>query len=211
MNTNTFFVKRYLLAALGLLGVTLLFFLGGNYGLYQHKQELHQSVHAQQQQLESVRRQVHFLRDQERISKIYGKKYTALTSFGPIYNQSRVRWTDELLNIQKQLALKPFIIQFEPRQPLQKNRLAFIPLEKDIFYFTRLNLTVGMHSDFDILTLFDRITQNISPLFFIENCHLTARPSYVKSPKFRYDVAGIQAQCSLILLDVEPTEFKKVS
>ncbi|QBZ82650.1 hypothetical protein GHNINEIG_00682 [Hydrogenovibrio crunogenus] len=210
MNASNFFVKRYLLPALGMLSVTLLVFFGGNYGLYLHKQELNQSVQVQKQALESVIRQVQFLKDQKRISKIYDKKFTALTNFGTFYKQSRVRWTDELLAIQKQLAFKPFVIQFEPRQPLKQNQLAFMPLKKDIFYFTRLNLTVGMHSDSDIITLFDRISQKISPLFFIESCHLTARPSYVKSPKFRYDVAGMQAQCSLILLEAEPTEFEKV-
>lgn len=209
MNRAIFFVKRYLAVAIGMLGVTLLLFLGGNYGLYLHKQQLQASVHSHKQQLESTTHQVQFLRDQIRLSKLYGQKYTALTNFGLTYNQSRVRWTDELLKIQKTLALKPFVIQFEPRQALQQRQLSTISLEKEIFYFTRLNLTMGMHADLDLLALFDHISKNITPLYFIERCHVVARPSYLKSPIFRFDTAGIRAECSLILLEAEPNEFKK--
>lgn len=209
MNSRIFFVKRYLVVALVALGMTLLVFLGGNYGLYLHKQQLKTSIDTHKQQLESATRQVQFLRDQVQLSQVYGKKYTALTSFGAIYNHGRVLWTDELLKIQKKLALKPFVIQFEPRQILMQKQLASVPVGKDIFYFTRLNLTVGMHSDLDLFKIFDDITKNITPLYFIESCHLIARPSYVKSPKFREDAAGIRAECSLILLEAEPNAFKK--
>lgn len=209
MNGHVFGIKRYLVVALSLLSVTLLVFLGGNYGLYLHKQQLQASIYSHKQELESVTHQVQFLRNQMRLSKLYGQKYGALTKFGSEYRQSRVQWTDGLFTIQKALALKPFIIQFEPRQMLQQRQLSSISLEKDIFYFTRLNLTLGVHSDSDIITLFERISKNITPLYFIEGCHIVARPSYLKSPTFHFEAAGIHAECSLILLEAEPNELTK--
>lgn len=209
MKGYVFGVKRYLIVALSLLSVTLLVFLGGNFGLYLNKQQLQASVHSHKQEFESVTHQVWFLRNQMRLSKRYGQKYRALTEFGSEYKQSRVQWTDGLFKIQKALALKPFIIQFEPRQALRQKQLSSITVEKDIFYFTRLNLSIGMHSDSDIITLFERISKNITPLYFIEGCHIVARPSYLKSPTFHFEAAGIHAECSLILLEAEPNELTK--
>lgn len=203
-------IKRFLWLPLGILLVLSLLFTLLYFGLDYQKEQTQKNVMLKTKQLGNVMRQVKFLRYQEQLFLTYGDKYQALIKDGLVHRQDRVKWTDSLLKIQKELALKPFVIQYEPEQKLTQKYLQQIKLDKDIFYFTRLNLTLGLHSDLDILYLINKIAAQVTPLFVVEKCHLGAALDVIEKPEFDPRKGMIKAQCSLILFEAKPNPFKVV-
>ncbi|MGE4499086.1 MAG: hypothetical protein AB7C96_01930 [Hydrogenovibrio sp.] len=200
-------LRRYLAWPLGVLVATLLLIGLGRWFLLEQTHALQTHVQQQVAHLDRLVRQVEFLKKQAQLFHAYGEAYSQINPEDLVNQQGRVAWTDALLNIQKSLALKPFKIQFEPEKVLRQNDLKYIPLEKPIFFFTRLNLSAGLQSDRDILTLFQRISTDITPFFLIEGCDLD-RDANTKSPVFNLNKGGIRMACSLIFFEAKPRAFE---
>lgn len=203
-------IKRFLWLPVGVFLVIGVLFVAIDYGFTYQVNKTQQQLKTQTAALDNIMRQVKFLRYQEQLYLTYGDKYQQLISHGLIHRQDRVRWTDILLSIQKELALKPFQFQYEPEQKLTQTYLEQIKIKKDIFYFTRLNITVGLHTDLDILRLIDAIAEKITPLFVVEKCHMGVTLNHLESPKFNPDNGMINAKCSFILFEAKPNPFKAV-
>ncbi|KUJ74794.1 hypothetical protein AVO42_05240 [Thiomicrospira sp. XS5] len=204
---DSVWMRRYLAWPLGVLAATLLFIVLSGWFLTQQEARLQSGVQQKVAQLDRLVQQVAFLNRQERLFLAYGESYSEINPEDLVDQQGRVAWTDALLNIQKSLVLSPFKIQFEPEKPLQQSELKYIPLEKPIFFFTRLNLTAGLQSDRDIITLFQRISADITPFFLIDRCDLD-KGAQARTPVFNLDKGGIHLQCSLIFFEAKPRAFK---
>lgn len=204
---DSVWMRRYLAWPLGVLLATLSFIVLIGWFLTQQETRLQSSVQQKVAQLDRLVQQVEFLNKQERLFHEYGESYSQINPEDLVDQQGRVAWTDALLNIQKALVLSPFKIQFEPEKTLRQSDLKSIPLEKPIFFFTRLNLTAGLQSDRDIITLFQRISADITPFFLIDRCDLD-KGAQGRSPAFNLDKGGIDLKCSLIFFEAKPRAFK---
>ncbi len=204
---DSVWLRRYLAWPLGILLFTIVLMLLAGWFLTQQKAGIQSGLQQNMAQLDRLVRQVEFLKKQEQLFYEYGASYSQINPEDLVAQQGRVAWTDALLNIQKSLALKPFKIQFEPEKALRQSDLKYIPLEKPIFFFTRLNLSAGLQSDRDIVTLFQRISADITPFFLIEDCDLNKETNR-SSPSFNLSKGGISMQCSVIFFEAKPREFK---
>lgn len=201
------YLKRpliYFLVALVLLG-------GGNALLSWQKQQMLTEQNAQKTQLKKLMRQVDFLRVQEQLFLKYGDKYQQLMQYGLVHQQNRVKWVDILLDIQQSLVMHPFSIQFEPEELLQRDRLQYFKIDKDIFYYTRLNLRAGLHSDLDFQRLIQRLSDEITPLFMVESCRLSKMPAGRSETLFIAEKPKLFLECGILLLEAKPKPFKGIN
>lgn len=183
---------------------------GANTLLSFQKQQMLTEQNAQKTQLRKLMRQVAFLRVQEQLFIKYGDKYQQLMQYGLVHQQNRVKWVDVLLDIQESLVMHPFTIQFEPEQILGRDRLQHFVIEKDIFYYTRLNLRAGLHSDLDFQRLIKRLSEEITPLFMVESCQLSKLPAGRSETLFIAEKPKLSLECAILLLEAKPNPFKGI-
>lgn len=203
-------VKRYLKWPLILWVVSVSVLGGGNWLLHLQKEQLLEVEHQQKSQLNNLIRQVRFLRVQEQLFLKYGDKYQQLMQYGLVHQQNRVQWVDVLLDIQQSLMMQPFMIQFEPEQKLARDQLEGFEIQKDIFYYTRLNIRAGLHSDADLQRLIHRLSEEITPLFLVESCTLSKLPIRRGGAIFMVGKANLLLECAILLLEAKPNPFKGV-
>ena len=188
--------------------VVLLLVIGtANHVINDFKEGLLAEEESKESVLRDIVRQVKFLRHQESIFLAYGDKYQYFIENGLVNKQDRVKWTDQLLVIQRALLLNPFKIQFEPEQKLTNEHVKHLKIAKDIFYYSRLNITAGMHSDLDVLVMFSKISENISPLYLVEGCDIKADVERLYKPIFMPNNALFSVKCSLILFQSKLSMF----
>lgn len=178
--------------------------------LFMQKQQMELAQNTQKLQLKKLIRQVEFLRIQEQLFLKYGDKYQQLMQYGLVHQQNRVKWVDALLDIQKSLVMHPFTIQFEPEQLLERDRLQQFVIDKDIFYYTRLNLRAGLHSDLDFQRLMQRLSEDITPLFMVESCELSKLPAGRSETLFIAEKPKLFLECAILLLEAKPNPFKGI-
>jgi len=210
MNLHDPFLKRYVLLPSAMVAAIVLVYGLGSYLLEAQKTQLESQSRNEIAELNNLMRQVQFLRSQEQLFLTYGDKYQALTNEGGGGGEDRVKWADKLLKIQDELTLQPFAFQFEPEQKLTKKDLTRLKLDKDIFYFTRLNITAGLQSDLDMLRIFDRIQSNITPLFFINNCKIETTLPFLEAPAFKASEGRIRMECTIVSFEAKPNSFKGI-
>lgn len=208
LNWADSFIRQYVQKPALILLVLLLVFGGLAFGLLNYQESLEQDNQVTEHQLRNLLKQVRFLRTQEQLFQVYGKKYQAYLNEGLVYQQDRVKWTDELLKIKAQLNLVPFNFQFDAEQELTTKSVAHLQLEKNIFYYTQLHLDMGLMSDLDLLTVLDKIRENITPLFLVKGCEMSAHSEAIQKPKFTPNHSLFDAKCTLILFQAKPTPFK---
>lgn len=201
-------LKRYLTLPLIVLAVILVVFFGVNHFFSGIEQQLSQQTRSKTGQLNSILNQVRFLEHQQHLFERFGEKYKNFLKDGLVYRQDRVKWTDELLKIKQNLVLFPFSIQFEPEKKLTKENASNLVMEKDIFYSTNLNMNFGLHSDLDIVLLFDEIMTRITSFYLIKGCDLKADITKLEEVKFDPASPNINANCTIVLFQVKPREFK---
>ena len=178
-----------------------------NYFLGELNAEIRTASQSKTHQLDGILQQVLFLQRQEQIYQQFGEKYQQFLKEGLVNQQDRVKWTDELLKIKKNLLMSPFLIQFEPEQKLEKSNVKNLVIEKDIFYYTNLNIDAGLHTDLDILSLFDQISENITSLYLVKKCQLKANREKLTRAEFNPERAIIDAKCTIVLFQARPREF----
>lgn len=204
---DNFFRQYIQKPALVLMGL-FIFFGGLSYGLSSYQTMLEQRNHATEFQLRSLLKQVKFLRTQELLFQSYGEKYQSFLREGLVYQQDRVKWTDELLKIKTQLHLFPFNFEFEAERPLNGKDIKHLKIDKNIFYYTKLHLNMGLTSDLDLLKVLDQIKEKITPLFLVRGCDMVASTDALQNPKFEANRALFNAKCTLILFQAKPKRFK---
>lgn len=202
------FLRQYVQKPALVLLLLLLGFGGLNYGLLEYQRTLKQENLLTERQLNNLLKQVRFLRTQEQLFRSYGDKYQAYLNQGLVNQQDRVKWTDELLKIKTELNLVPFNFQFDAERQLSKEDVTHLRLDKDIFYYTQLHLTMGLMSDLDLLTVLEKIRKHITPMFLVKNCEMTAHNDALQKPKFSPIRSLFDAKCTLILFQAKPKPFR---
>lgn len=205
--TDNFFRKYIQKSALVLVGL-LLFFGGLAWSLSSYQSRLAQQNQTTEFQLRSLLKQVKFLKTQEQMFQSYGKKYQSFLHEGLVFQQDRVKWTDELLKIKTQLHLSPFNFEFKAEHRLDKKNFKYLKVQSNIFYDTRLNLNMGLTSDLDLFNVFNQIRKNITPFFLVRGCEMIASTDALEQPKFEANRALFNAQCTLILFQAKPKRFQ---
>lgn len=198
----------YLKKNIVLLITVVVVFVVGFFILDVYQQKAQTQTQTAQQALDQSLNRVIYLQRQLRLEKQYGPLYQQYDDQNLLARQDRVKWTDELLKIKQELLMVPFTMQFEPEEKAQANVFDQLKLMQPIFYSTQLNLTAGIQSDADVIRLFQRINQRISPMYFIKECHLKATPQEIKHAQFRTKRANMNLQCSLVLFLAKPRPFE---
>lgn len=176
----------------------------------QRLQDMRQVYQTKQAQYASLRQQVGFLQKQAQLSKQYAPVYAQITPKDLVKQRGRIAWTDALLKIQSDLLLAPFSFQFEPEGRLLAQDVAHLPLGQPIFYYTRLHLTAGLQTDRDVITLFQRITREITKYFLYQECTLI-RNDWKGEPRLNLQQGNVLLKCSLVFFEARPRDFKGVS
>lgn len=197
--------KRYFLK--GLIAILVLVALGaGAWKFFKEKQiEIKKEETVKLKELNSLQSQVQFLQQQVSLYRQYGEKYKDLVRKGIIKEQDRVFWADSLIQMQKALVMPDFTFQFTPEQPLDSRRFERIRLEKGIFYFSRLNLTMSLQHDEDLLRFLNAINERISPFYLIDGCSYEMKNGKEEQMEegveahFNPEAGNIDTQCSLIV------------
>ncbi|KUJ72738.1 hypothetical protein [Thiomicrospira sp. WB1] len=174
--------------------------------------ETRQAVQAQERQLAQTLSSVRFLQEQRRLFERYGPAYQSLLQQGLVHRQDRVRWTDRLLQQQAQKHLSPFVIQYEPRQPLSESMAGPLPWKEQVFSVTRLHLEAGVHTESDLKSVMDQVARELTPLFLTERCDISQRVAPVLTPErpvaYQPNRPGLIAQCTLLLFEADVPPLK---
>ena len=162
---------------------------------------------ANERSLTQILNQVKFLRSQKSLFVKYGSKYQESLENGLAHEIDRVKWTDELLKVQEKLSLYDFNIQFEAEQKITSNQSKYLKISKNIFYYAKLNILSGVHSDLDVLNIFNAIDKEITPLYLINSCELDGDPKRLNLNKFDKTKPLFNLKCSIVLLQAKPSKF----
>jgi len=153
-------------------------------------------------QLNSLRSQVEFLRSQVKLYYQYGDKYKDLVRKGIVKKQDRVFWVDSMVQMQKSLVMPDFTFKFSPEALLSSERFSDIKIDKNIFYFSRLDLNMSIQHDGDLLTFLEAINERISPLYLVESCQSSMLNKNLEDNEvlnFDPEKGNIKVQCTLIV------------
>lgn len=152
---------------------------------------------------------VRFLRRQKALYLQFGEEYKAVVQNGLVKTFDRVKWVDAMLRFKKELVITPFVMQFEPQQKLEKDQFPSFKFKRNLFYYTRMNLTVGFQSDYDLLTLNQFITNQVSRLYSLEECDLKFEPNPELNRLFDPASGSITTKCAYIIYQAKPREAKE--
>ncbi len=186
--------------------LTSIFFAAG-YLISVKEAKVFEEESVQESRLLQVQEEVNFLKNQEKLFALYGKKYKYFIERGLVSKQDRVKWTDGLLKIGNDNFFKPLDILFEPEQKLTSQQVKHLVIEKDIFYYTRLNITAGMYTDTDVIMMLKRINNEITPLYLVDKCEMITDILKLKDPVFIKGKPMFKVKCSIILFQSKPAMF----
>lgn len=208
LNLSDTLLKDYTRIPFLLFLSALLIFSTAIYHLYTEQEKLINNVSLKDRSLTTLLNQVRFLRSQKSSFLKYGSRYQAFIKEGLVTELDRVKWTDELFKIQKKLGLHNLNIQFEAERKLTKKEVKSLNISKDIFFYSRLNIRVGVYSDLDVLKVMSLINAEITPLYIVKECSLSGEANEFFKPKFKKNKPLIQLSCSIILFQSKPNEFR---
>lgn len=198
---------QYIKKPLIILVILLLMITGLSYYILDLKDDFDRTVHLKDRSLTKIINQVKYLRAQESLFIKYGSQYQGFLEAGLAHEVDRVKWTDQLLSIQKKLSLDDFNIQFEAEEKLTRKQVKRLKISKDIFYYSKLNILSDVHSDLDMLSIFNAIDVKITPLYLIDACELQGDPTRFNLSKLDKVHPLFNLQCSIILLQAKPNRF----
>lgn len=208
INLNDSLTIKYLKIPLIIFIIVIVVIGGAIYSLTLIKEDLMSEIHIKDRALKTTLKQVRFLRFQEEVYLKYGSKYQSSLLAGLVNELDRVKWTDELLKIQDKLLLHDFRIQFEAEQKMSQENVSNLSLSKDIFFYSRLNISTGTHSDLYVIDMFSLIDEMITPLYLIESCKLAGIVNRLENIKFIEDKPLFNLDCTMILFQSKPRKFK---
>ncbi len=208
LNLNDALLKDYTKIPFLLFLSALLIFSTATYYLHTEQEKLTDEISLKDRSLSTLLKQVRFLRSQKSSFLKYGSRYQAFIKEGLVTELDRVKWTDELFKIQKKLGLYNLNIQFEAEKKLTKKEAEYLKLTKNIFFYSRLNITAGVYSDLDVLKIMSLINTEITPLYIVKECTLSGEANKFFNPIFEKSKPLIQLSCSIILFQSKPNEFR---
>jgi len=194
---------RQLFFTVSLVLILIVGLLAGSWYVITEEQKSIQKIENQKiKELNSLRSQVDFLRSQVKLYYLYGDKYKDLVRKGIVKKQDRVFWVDSMVQMQKSLVMPGFNFKFSPEAVLSSERFSNIIIDKDIFYFSRLDLNMALQHDGDLLTFLEAINERVSPLYLVESCQSSLLNEMLEDNEvmnFDPETGNIKVQCSLIV------------
>lgn len=202
-------LKKYILIPLIALGVLLSVIGLLGYQLMDMKTQSETQNAELKKTARSLIQDVRFLRRQQALYQQFGEEYESVIQNGLVKTFDRVKWVDALLRFKNELVMTPFTMQFEPQQKLEKAQFSSFKFKRNIFYYTRMNLTVGFQSDYDLITLNQLMTDKVSPLYSLEECDLKHERNPELNALFNPINGSITAKCSYVIFQAKPREAKQ--
>ena len=183
--------------------VALVMILGGAWFILTEEHASFQKVENQKvRTLNGLISQVNFLRSQVKLYDQYGDKYKDLVRQGVVKKQDRVFWVDSMVQMQQSLVMPEFNFSFTPESALTGEQFKTIKINKPIFFFSRLNVKMGLQHEADLLTFLDAINARVSPLYLVESCKTEIQVKEIDKAEqvnFNPDKGNIKVECSFIV------------
>ncbi len=202
-NTASHSLVRKLFFKVALVLILLVGLSAGSWYIITEEQKEIQKVESKKiEELNSLRSQVDFLRSQVKLYYLYGDKYKELVRKGIVKKKDRVFWVDSLVQMQQSLVIPNFTFKFSPETLLASKHFENITIDKNIFYFSHLNLQMNLQHDGDLLTFLEAVNERISPLYLIDSCRTSMSLQNLeeqKEIKFDHEKGNIQVECSLTI------------
>lgn len=203
-------IKRFLKLAViflillsGLLGLTW-------YGYEEMSKELKAQEKPKIHKLNSLQSQVRFLQQQVKLYEQYGEKYEELIKKGLVKKQDRVFWTDSLIRIKDEYLIPNLKFSFSAEKALSNGQFSHIKIPNSLFFFSRVELSMDLQHEEDLLRVFETISQKISPLYLVEGCKTKLNdPDHEVNANFDLLKGNVSTNCSLIVFHTHPTNSKK--
>ena len=180
------------------------------YGYGEIQKELVAQEKPKIQKLNSLRSQVKFLQQQVRLYQEYGEKYEELVKKGLVKQQDRVFWTDSLIKLKDEYLIPDLSFSFSPEKPLSSGQFSKIKIPNGMFFYSDVTLKMSLQHEEDLVRVFESISQNISPLYLVQNCDTKLKDSgHEINANFDLMAGNINASCSLIVFHTHPSKTKK--
>ena len=180
------------------------------YGYGEIQKELIAQEKPKIQKLNSLRSQVKFLQQQVRLYQEYGEKYEELVKKGLVKQQDRVFWTDSLIKLKDEYLIPDLSFSFSPEKPLSSGQFSKIKIPNGIFFYSDVTLKMSLQHEEDLVRVFESISQNISPLYLVQNCDTKLKDSgHDINANFDLMSGNINVSCSLIVFHTHPSKTKK--
>ncbi|MEA1988752.1 MAG: hypothetical protein U9N57_06050 [Pseudomonadota bacterium] len=180
------------------------------YGYGEIQKELVAQEKPKIQKLNSLRSQVKFLQQQVRLYQEYGEKYEELVKKGLVKQQDRVFWTDSLIKLKDEYLIPDLSFSFSPEKPLSSGQFSKIKIPNGMFFYSNVTLKMSLQHEEDLVRVFESISQNISPLYLVQNCDTKLKDSgHEINANFDLMAGNISVSCSLIVFHTHPSKTKK--
>ena len=180
------------------------------YGYEEIQKELVAQEKPKIQKLNSLRSQVKFLQQQVRLYQEYGEKYEELVKKGLVKQQDRVFWTDSLIKLKDEYLIPDLTFSFSPEKPLSSGQFSKIKIPNGMFFYSDVTLKMSLQHEEDLVRVFESISQNISPLYLVQNCDTKLKDSgHEINANFDLMAGNINVSCSLIVFHTHPSKTKK--
>ena len=180
------------------------------YGYEEIQKELVAQEKPKIQKLNSLRSQVKFLQQQVRLYQEYGEKYEELVKKGLVKQQDRVFWTDSLIKLKDEYLIPDLSFSFSPEKPLSSGQFSKIKIPNGMFFYSDVTLKMSLQHEEDLVRVFESISQNISPLYLVQNCDTKLKDSgHEINANFDLMAGNINVSCSLIVFHTHPSKTKK--
>lgn len=203
-------VQRFFTKLLIILVILSALFGAAWYGYGEIQKELAAQEKPKIQKLNSLRSQVKFLQQQVRLYQEYGEKYEELVKKGLVKQQDRVFWTDSLIKLKDEYLIPDLSFTFSPEKPLSSGQFSKIKIPNGMFFYSDVTLKMSLQHEEDLVRVFESISQNISPLYLVQNCDTKLKDSgHEINANFDLMAGNINASCSLIVFHTHPSKTKK--
>lgn len=213
MNISSFFsnplVRRFFTRLFMVFIVLSILLAGSWYGYGEVEKELLAQERPKVQKLNSLQSQVNFLQQQVRLYEQYGDKYQELVKKGLVKQQDRVFWTDSLIRITDEYIIPDLRFSFSAEKPLSSGQFSKIKIPNGLFYFSRVNLSMALQHEEDLIRVFETISQKISPLYLVESCTTKLKDTdHEVYANFDLMDGNVTADCTLIVFHTHAKDEK---
>ncbi|UQB43036.1 hypothetical protein JX580_03910 [Thiomicrospira microaerophila] len=203
----TSFAKRMLLIPLAMFVLSSVIF----YTVYSWYMEttfsLQRSIDQKERVLRQLESDVNQLSITKRDFESFLPKYESLVDRGIKQPMNRVDWADRLNDISDRLLLTGLSVNFEPERRLSANQLAQLPLNSQVIYHTRINLSGNLQIDTDLMRLVNELRSHLQADIWVERCDLRLNAIQDQAFELRPEQGNISMRCDMHVFRAQLSQF----
>jgi len=167
--------------------------------------QLEQEYDRQKTALDKARRRQVTAREEVDIAGSYLERFRDLQQRHLIGEADRLRWSDGLQALAKRYALGNMTLQFSGQQELPEDLKQALNASEQIYSSFDLTLAFKGQHEQDLLTVMQKLDEDISPMYFNKQCELSADVEAGK--RLTYSAEGnVDIRCELYLMQAIPRE-----